>query len=150
ARLVNTDDLLEERDAFVVGALKCVAPDDGSECAARVQIADFLQDLVGALRRAPRENDYATAAERRLNAVADAVRERIDGDLRLLDGLLCFGLFDVSRGRLDLDDVCAELTRDLRGVCRDVDRRLALFAETGPARIRPHDDRQALRLGFER
>jgi hypothetical protein len=49
------------------------------------------------------------------------------GILGLVVDLARFVLLDVRRRRLDLDDVRAELRRDLRRVGDDVDRRLALL-----------------------
>src|ERR1700743_341338 len=47
----------------------------------------------------------APPAERRLDAVAHALRQGSEGELRLLDLLLRLGLLDVGGGGLDLDDV---------------------------------------------
>src|SRR6185295_4123233 len=52
--------------------------------------------------------------------------------------------------RLDLDDVRAELGRDLSAVGDDVDAELAVLGDAGAARIGPNDDDEALALGLER
>ena len=87
-------------------------------------------------------------AKRRLHDVLDARGERRDVDVGLLVGGLRFGLpQDVGR-RLDLDDVGAEQGGHMGGVGADIHRRLARLVELAAARVGPHDDGEADRLGL--
>ena len=105
------------------------------------------QRLVGFLHAA-RENDDSPAGECSLHDVLNARRERFERNLLGVVNFFSLGLFDERGGRLDLDDIGAELRRDLRRVCDHVERGLALLADAGAARVRPDDERQAVGLGF--
>jgi hypothetical protein len=98
------------------------------------------------LRLAAGEDDDAAAVERAPDDVAHALGERADRDLLGLVHLLGGRDLEVRRRRLHLDDVRAELARDLRGVRAHVDGGLAVLRDAGAARVRPHDDRKTLPL----
>src|SRR5713101_3493005 len=117
----------EQLHSLVVRALEAVAPHDGAEGASVAQPAHLLEDLVGALRLAAREDDDALPVERALHHVAHAFGEGLDGDVVFLEDLLRFRLVDELGGRLDLDDVRAELAGDVGGVPGHVHRRLPLL-----------------------
>src|ERR1700689_2405154 len=145
---VNVDDLAEQRERFGLRALETVAPDDRAVTAAVVNPADGVEQRLVGLLYAARENDDAPAVERRLRDVLDACGEGLDRDLVGVVNLFRLGLFDERGGRLDLDDVGAELRCDLRRVRDHVERGLALLADAGAARGRPDDQRQTVRLGL--
>src|SRR5262245_31477690 len=143
---VDVHDLAQESHALGLGPLEAVAADDRAESAAVADRLDLLEDLARLLRLAAREDHDAPAVERAAHDVADAVGQRLERNLVLLEHLLRLFLGDVRRRRLDLHDVRAEEARDLRRVRDDVDGRLALLVESVAARIAPDDDREPLRL----
>jgi len=110
--------------------------------------ADLVQHAGLVLGLAAREDHDAPPVEGALHHVAHALGQRADRDLVLLVDLLRGLELDVLGGRLHLDEVRAELRRDLRGVGHDVDRRLALLRDARAARVGPDHDREAHGLGF--
>src|SRR5215471_2535110 len=82
--LVDVHDLLQERHAVRVRALECVPAHDRPERTALREPADLLEKLGVPLGRPARENHDTPPREAGLNAVADALGERADGDLGLL------------------------------------------------------------------
>src|SRR6185437_544579 len=99
-------------------------------------------------RSTAREDDDAAAGERAINDVTNALRRGRDWDVSFVEHLACRVLLDMRRRQLHLDDVRAELRRDLDGIADNVDSRFAFLAQARSTRIGPDDDREpvALRL----
>src|SRR6185312_8237038 len=136
-------------ERFLPRPLEGVAAHDRAERAALRDLADFAEHLVRALGLAAREDDDALAVECTLHAMLHAVAEGLRRDAVLLEDLLRLGLLDVVLRRLDLDDVRAELRRDLRRVTADVDRGLAVLGDAGAARVGPDDGWKSNRFGLQ-
>ena len=125
-----------ERSSLIASALRPlerVAADDRAEPAA---LAD-RPDLVEHLARRPswrRRRRSRSSSRRRADWTTCRTRSAsvAIGIFCLLVHLSRRVLLDVRGGELHLDDVGAELGGDLRGVGRDVDRRLALLREREP------------------
>ena len=81
-----------------------------------------------------------------LGHMVDALRQGGARDLLLVVNRRGRVLLEMGRGQLDLDDVRAELSRDLDGIADHVDRGFALLAQAGAARIGPDDDGSPLRF----
>src|SRR5213594_383344 len=126
---VDTHHGAQELERVGLLPLKRVASDDGAEPAAVANRAHLVEHLVVLGGGAAREDHDAPAVERGLHDVAHALGQRAGRHLRGLVDLLGRGLLEVRRGQLHLDDVGAELSRDVRGVRGDVERRLAVLAE---------------------
>src|SRR3546814_4414504 len=67
--------------------------------------------------------------------MADAIR--LFGPVGALIRLLRVLLLDMRARQLDLDDVCAEQRRHVRGIGADIEREFAVLAQLAAARIRP-------------
>src|SRR5438876_5607440 len=139
----------EELERPRLGPLERIPPDDGAEAAAvpdgPVLIVEGLVVLVGG---AAGEDDDAPPGEGRLDHVAHPLGQRRGRHGSLVVRLLGLRLLDVLGGRLDLDDVRAQLGGDLRGVGDHVDGRLALLADRRAARVGPDNRGQAIRLAL--
>src|SRR5207249_9817717 len=145
--LIDVHDLPQQLDGFLSRSLERIAAHYRPECAAFAETADLGEDVLGALRLAAREDDDALAVEAALHYVPRPVRQRLPGNVVLLEHLLGLGLIDEVARRLHLHHVRPELARDLGGVTRDVHRRLALLVgDAFPAGIRPGHYRKAVPL----
>src|SRR3546814_6974491 len=130
---------------FGARALEGVAADDRAVAAAIANVARVLIDRIGPLGSATRKHDDAAAIEARLNDMADAIR--LFGPVGALIRLLRVLLLDMRARQLDLDDVCAEQRRHVRGIGADIEREFAVLAQLAAARIRPdHRDRKRTSL----
>src|SRR3546814_4493685 len=78
--------------------------------------------------------------------MADAIR--LFGPVGALIRLLRVLLLDMRARQLDLDDVCAEQRRHVRGIGADIEREFAVLAQLAAARIRPDHRGDADRLGL--
>src|SRR5207249_3775595 len=110
---VDIHHLAEEVERVAAGPLEGVPADDRAEAAPVPDRAHLVEERGSILRLPAREDDDAPAVEGALHDVAHPLGERRDRDALLLVDLLGRRLLDVRRGRLHLDDVSAELRRDL-------------------------------------
>src|SRR5438876_562228 len=82
------------------------------------------------------------------SGTACPIGQTLDRDLFRLVHLLRRRLLQVIGRQLHLDDVGAQLGRDLRCIGDDVERRLPFLADLAAAGIRPDHERQAVPFGF--
>src|SRR5256712_6766574 len=136
-----------ERVGFL--ALEGVAPDDGPEPASVADRSGFFEEGVVVFLGGPAGEDHdAAPVEGRLHDVPDPIGQRLDRNLLHLVHFLRRRLLQVIGRQLHLDDVGAQLGRDLRRIGDDVERRLAFLADLAAAGIGPDNERQAMPFGF--
>ena len=134
---VDIHHLAEQAEGVFLRSLEGVASHDRAKGATGVQAADLVEDSVFPLGGAAGEDHDASATETGVDDVLDALGQGADRDLLFLVDLLGRGLLEVIGRRLDLDDVGAELTRDLGGVGDDVDGGLAVLGQAAAPRVGP-------------
>src|SRR6185437_580477 len=111
--------------------------------------ADLIEQLVVVeSRRAAGEDDDAAAGECTINDMANALRSGRNGNVLLLEHVTRRILLDMRRRQLHLDDVRAELSRDLDGIADHIDPGFAFLAQARSAWIGPDDDREPVALCF--
>src|SRR5262249_26278326 len=142
---VNIHNRAEQLDRLGARTLERVAPDDRAVAPSGLDRAHFVEQLFVADFRTARENHDSPAVETTLHDVGHARGLRIERYAVGLVGLFGFGLLKMRARQLDLDDVGAELCRDLRRIGDHVERGLALLADARAARVRPYDYREAVR-----
>jgi hypothetical protein len=98
--------------------------------------ADLIEQLVVIEnRRAAGEDDDAAAGESTINDLANALRRGRDWDVSFVEHLAGRVLLDMRRRQLYLDDVRAELRRDLDGIADNIDSRFAFLAQARSAQM---------------
>src|SRR3954466_13770807 len=97
---VDVHHLAQELDRLFARALEGVAAHDRPERSAVAEAADLGEDLVRPLGLAAGEDHHPLAVEAALHDVTRAVRERLPGDVVLLEDLLRLGLVDEVARRL--------------------------------------------------
>src|SRR5438445_8660866 len=146
---IDSSDRPEQLERVGFLALEGIAPNDGPEPASVADRPDFFQKGVVVFLGGPTGEDHdAAPVEGGLHDVPDPICQRFDRDLLGLVHLLRRRLLQVIGRQLHLDDVGAQLGRDLRCIGDDVERRLAFLADLAAAGIGPDHERQAVPFGF--
>src|SRR5947208_6585809 len=133
---VNPHNRVQEAQGMLARPLERVAANDRAEAAAVANGPRFIEHgLIVSLHGASRKDDDAPPVERALDYVADALGQAVEGDRRLRISLLGLALLDVGARKLQLDDVRAQLGRNVGGIGHHVNGGLAFIATLAPARI---------------
>src|SRR5262249_38767239 len=133
-------DAVKKLQGLFAFSLERIASDDGAKAAAVVNGLGFLEDGVVRAGGAAGENNDAAPAKGALHHMFDTVGQRADVYFFFLVNLAGGFLLEFLGGQFDLDDVGAQLRRDVRRVAADVHGGFAVLAEGRAARIRPDDD----------
>src|SRR5258706_261256 len=144
--LVNFNDGIEQLQRVGFLALKRIAPDDRAETAAIADRGHFLQEILVRFGRSPRKDHDTPATESALDNVPHSLGQRANRYFLFLVNFARSLLFYLSGRQFNLDNVRAELRRQVRGVSADIDGGLTLFAQTGPTGVGPNHDSEAAAL----
>src|SRR3989475_283549 len=146
---IDSSDRREQFKRVGFLALEGIAPNDGPKPASVADRSDFFEEGVVVFLGGPAGEDHdAAPVEGGLHDVPHPIGQRLDRNLLRLVHLLRRRLLQVIGRQLHLDDVGAQLGRDLRRIGDDVERRLAFLTDLAAAGIGPDYERQAMPLGF--
>src|SRR5712691_8177718 len=146
---IDSSDRPEQLERVGFLALEGIAPNDGPKPASVADRSDFFEEGVVVFLGGPAGEDHdAAPVEGGLHNVSDPIGQCFDRNLLRLVHLLRRRLFQVIGRQLHLDDVGAQLSRDLGRIGDDVERRLAFLADLAAAGIGPDHERQAMPFGF--
>ena len=134
--LVDTNQHVQQFQGIFLAALECVAADDRAEPATVADGPDLVKEcLVIILLGAARENDDAVSIKGALHDVGHPISHRISRDTVLLIYFLSCRQLQMCARELHLDDVRAQLGRDLCRIRCHVQSRLTFLAQIAASPI---------------
>src|SRR5688500_9696628 len=113
---IDVHDGMKKLDRIRLRPLKRVPPNDGAKPAAVTNSARLLKHILILALGSSGENDDPTPIERALNHMPDSFRQCGDRNFDRFIYLLRRSLFKMRSGKLDLNDVGAELRGNLRRI----------------------------------